>query len=346
MTRQKLRLALIGAGAIGRAHIEAIRGFAGCELAGIADPSPAAVDLAHDLGVPCETDAGALLDAIRPDGAIVATPNALHRPAVLECARRGVHVLVEKPIAESMAAAGAMIAAAQAGGISLLVGHHRRHNPILEAARARVQDGGIGRLTAVVALFLLQKPDAYFDIAWHREPGAGPVLINLIHDVDDLRFICGEIAAVQAWTSNAVRGHPVEDTAAVLLRFANGALGTLTASDAVPSPWSWELTSGENPMYPRQDGNCYLICGTAGSLTVPRLDVFGYGDARGWTAPLLHQRIDVETGVSFARQIRHFCRVITGDETPRVDGTDASRTLAVVEAIHEAARRGGIVNVP
>ncbi|MEO8675991.1 MAG: Gfo/Idh/MocA family oxidoreductase [Casimicrobiaceae bacterium] len=345
MTEQKTRLALIGAGAIGRAHIEAIRGFDGCVLAGIADPAPAAAELARGLGVPSNQDVGALLEAIRPDGAIVATPNAQHLPAVLECARRGVHVLVEKPIAESIAAAREMTSAAQKGGIRLLVGHHRRHNPILEKARENVQGGGIGRVTAVVALFLLQKPDNYFDIAWHREKGAGPVLINLIHDIDDLRFICGEIFAVQAWTSNAVRGHPVEDTAAVLLRFANGALGTITASDAVPSPWSWELTSGENPMYPRQDGNCYFICGTEGSLAVPRLDAFRYGATRGWTAPLLHERIGVESAVSFARQIRHFCRVVAGDEAPRVDGADATRTLAVVEAVHEAARRGGIVEI-
>ena len=151
MTEQKTRLALIGAGAIGRAHIEAIQRFAGCALAGIADPAPAAADLARGLGVPFNQDAGALLDAIRPNGAIVATPNALHLPAVLECARRGVHVLVEKPIAESIAAAHEMTSAAQKGGISLLVGHHRRHNPILEEARDHVQRGGIGRLTAVVA---------------------------------------------------------------------------------------------------------------------------------------------------------------------------------------------------
>ena len=71
-----------------------------------------------------------------------------------------------------------------------------------------------------------------------RSTGAGPVLTNAVHDIDDLRFICGDIVSVQAMTSNAVRHYPVEDTAAILLRFASGALGTLTVSDTAVAPWS------------------------------------------------------------------------------------------------------------
>ena len=77
--------------------------------------------------------------------------------------------------------------------------------------------------------------------------GAGPVLVNLIHDIDLLRFLCGPITSVRALMSNAVRRNPVEETAGILLGFASGAIGTVTVSDAVPAPWSWELTAGENP---------------------------------------------------------------------------------------------------
>ena len=76
-----------------------------------------------------------------------------------------------------------------------------------------MQGGGIGRLTAVAALWLLQKPADYFDVAWRREPGGGPLLINAIHDIDDLRFVCGEIEEVRALVSNTTRGFKVEDTA-------------------------------------------------------------------------------------------------------------------------------------
>ena len=98
------------------------------------------------------------------------------------------------------------------------------------------------------------------------------VLINLIHVIDDLRNICGDIVGIQAAESNAARGFPVEDTAAMILHFASGALGTLTISDAANAPWSWELTSGENKAYPQH--RPVLLPGRRheGSLTVPRLD--------------------------------------------------------------------------
>src|SRR5207237_7798811 len=134
---------------------------------------------------------------------------------------------------------------AERAGVALLVGHHRRYNPVIEKSRELVRSGALGKLITVVALWLIRKPDDYFEIAWRREQGGGPILINLIHDIDDLRYICGEIDSVQAMTSNAMRGFAVEDTAAITLRFFNGAIGTVTVSDAVPAPWWWEITSGE-----------------------------------------------------------------------------------------------------
>jgi predicted dehydrogenase len=133
-------------------------------------------------------------------------------------------------------------------------------------------------------------------------------------------------------TSNAVRGFAVEDTAAVCLRFANGALGTITLSDTVAAPWSWELTSGENPAYSRSTDDCYLLAGTEGSLTVPRLELSRYEGERGRYALLSRKRID-----PLITQMRHFARVIQGQEPPRITGADATRTLAVTVGIHQAA---------
>ena len=181
---------------------------------------------------------------------IVASPNVLHVAMALDCVERGIPALVEKPVADTVVSARRLCNAVQRSGVPVLVGHHRRHNPIIKTVREQIAGGLIGQLTAVVGLWLLKKPDDYFDVAWRRERGGGPILINLIHDIDNLRFICGEIAEVQALTSNKVRGFAVEDTAALLLRFANGAIGTVTVSDATPAPWSWELASGENAAYP------------------------------------------------------------------------------------------------
>ena len=340
-----LSIAVIGTGLIGRRHIDTMRHEVLCRLVAIADPTPEAAAYAETLGVPHFTDYCEMLDRIRPDAAIIAAPNVLHAPAGIACAERGVHMLVEKPIADTVEAATRLTEAAERAGVALLVGHHRRHNPIIEKARETVQSGKIGRVTAVSAQFMLSKADEYFAAAHRRSPGAGPILTNAVHDIDDLRFICGEIAAVQAITSNAVRQFPVEDTAAILLRFASGALGTLTVSDSAVAPWSWELTSGENPFYPRNDENCYLISGTEGALTVPKLELWRYGEQKGWGFPLQRERLDVSVSDPLLRQIQHFCRVVRGEDEAKIGGRDAIRTLLAVQAVFEAARTGHTIEL-
>jgi predicted dehydrogenase len=339
----RVRIAVIGAGAFGQRHVSYLQREPLCEVVAIADPMPAAAEFATAHGYRYFSDYNAMLDVTKPEGAVIASPNALHAPIGMACAERGVHILVEKPIAETLAAAQSLVTAAENAGVALLVGHHRRYNPVIEKAREIVRSGGIGRLTAVVALWLIRKPDNYFDVAWRREPGGGPVLINLVHDIDDLRFICGEIASVQAATSSAMRGFAVEDTAAITLRFANGALGTVTLSDTVPAPWSWEMTSGEAAHYPQRPENCYLFSGTEGSLTVPKLELWCYDGEKSWTQPLVKQTLDVPNEDPLVRQLRHFCRVIRGEEVPRITGADAARTLAVTLAVLDAARSGNAV---
>jgi predicted dehydrogenase len=336
----KMRIAVAGAGLIGRRHIELIDASPDCVLAGIADPSPAARDYAQARNTPWHADHCALLADVTPDGLIVASPNALHFPMALDCAEARVPALIEKPVTDTVATAQRLCAAVRRTGVPMLVGHHRRHNPIIKAAREMVATGKLGQLTAVVGLWLLKKPDDYFDVAWRREPGGGPLLINLIHDIDNLRFICGEIIEVQALTSNKVRGFAVEDTAALLLRFANGALGTVTVSDATPAPWSWELSSGENAAYPKQEKPCYILSGTAGSLSVPDMELWSYPQQPGWYAPLPRETIAPVAFDPLAEQLRHFLAVIAGREQPLISVEDAMGTLAVIEAVSEAARTG------
>jgi predicted dehydrogenase len=88
---------------------------------------------------------------------------------------------------------------------------------MIREAKTIIDSGRVGKIVAVHGAFWTMKPESYFDVAWRREKGAGPVLINLIQDLDLLRFLCGEVIAVQAMESNARRGNPVEDTAAILL---------------------------------------------------------------------------------------------------------------------------------
>jgi predicted dehydrogenase len=150
------RIGVAGAGLIGRRHIELIEASPDCVLAGIADPSPAAKEFAQARNTPWYADHRALLAQEKPDGLIIASPNALHLQMALDCAEAGVPALIEKPVTDTVMAAQRLCAAIRRTGVPMLVGHHRRHNPIIKAAREAVANGKLGRLTAVVGLWLLQ----------------------------------------------------------------------------------------------------------------------------------------------------------------------------------------------
>jgi predicted dehydrogenase len=338
-----LRIALIGAGAISRTHLQAATETPEVQIVALADPNPAAQSLAEAFGIPWRPDHHAVLAQDKPQAAIVATPNALHVPVALDCIAADVAVLVEKPIADTLEAAQRLCAAAEAAGVALLVGHHRRHNPIIRQARALIGQGALGRIVAVSALALFLKPDAYFDIPWRSQPGGGPVLINLIHEIDLLRHLCGEIVEVQAVTANNARGLAVEDTAATILRFAGGAVATITLSDSTPSPWSWDLVSGESPVFYQPKAETHFICGTEGGLALPTLNLWCYPGSRGWDQALATDSKSVPRGNPYAEQLRHFAAVVRGEEAPLTSGPDGARTLAATLAVKQAAETGAPV---
>ena len=350
-----LRVAVAGAGAIGRAHLAALAASGSCAPCAIVDPDPGADALARELGVVRLDSLAALFDASgRLDGGpveavVVATPNAMHVEHALACVDAGLPVLLEKPVAPSVAEALVLAERADAAGARVLVGHHRAHGPILQAARELVAAGSLGRLVAVTGSATFTKPQRYFDEApWRREPGGGPILLNLIHEVHALRMLCGEIVRVQALASNAVRGHAVEDTVVINLGFEGGALGTFALSDTAASPHSWEQTSGENPAYAScPDEDCYTIAGTHGSLAIPtmRLTRYAAGTERSWWQPFERSRLDVAPADPIARQIEHFGAVARGRATPRVSLADGIANLRVTEAVLEAARTGACVEI-
>lgn len=337
-----LRIALIGAGNMGRQHLHHLRQVPTAQLCALADPDPAVSELAREWVVPSFDDPRRLLDEIRPEAVIVANPNALHVATALDCLERGIPVLLEKPVGTTPEEVARLLAAQDATQVPLLVGHHRRHNPLIARAHQLLHAGAIGRLVTVTALWQLQKPDPYFASAWRREAGAGMLLTNLIHDLDLLRYLCGEVRQVQAFTDNALRGYANADSAVINLQFDSGALGSLTASDGAAAPWSWELTSGENPVYPRQpDQPCYLFAGTEGALSVPQLRLWRYAEqGAGWHEPLASQTQATTQDEALRRQLEHFVRVARREEAPLVSAADAALTLALVAAVERAAASG------
>jgi len=338
-------IALIGAGVIARTHIDRLARSPGARLAGIADPAPAGRAVAEAAGVPCFADHREMLSALRPAGVIVASPNASHVPVALDCLAQGIAVLVEKPVADTVEDARRLVQAQAASGVPVLVGHHRRHNPILQRARDIVRSGRLGRLLAVHAQATFLKPDAYFGVAWRRAPGGGPVLINLIHDIDTLRFLAGEVVQVISATSQHARGFAVEDTAAAVLRFADGALGTVLGSDATVSPWCWDFCAGEQPQYPRQPVQSHFLAGTHGSLSLPDLALWHYRGERSWHAEMTREQTAVHAADPYARQLDHFLDLIAGRAAQSLcSAEDGLRTLAATRAVLAAASRdAGVV---
>ena len=332
---------------MGLAHIAVIQTHVACTLSAIVDPSPGAVQFARQAGVPCYPSLDALLAQAPPDGVVLATPNAMHVPQALQCIAAGVPVLLEKPVATTVVEGQMLLDAVDQSGAKVLVGHHRAHSPIMATALQVVASGQLGRLVAVTGSATFYKPDSYFaDGPWRAQAGAGPILLNLIHEVHNLRMLCGEIESVQAMVSHAVRGFAVEDTAAINFRFASGALATFMLSDTAASSRSWEHTSQENKAYPTDENeDCYVITGTQGSLSVPtmRLTTFARPEDRSWWTPLTHSTVALQRQDPLRLQMAHFAAVVRGETPPLVSVRDALQNLKVTEAIVESARTGRVV---
>ncbi len=336
---EPVRLAVIGLGLIGTKHAELINKHSRCSLVGIADIDSSRRTAAEAFDAPFYDNIEAMLERESPEGVIISTPTQYHTAVAEICTRRSVHLFIEKPIAESLNGAKHIVKIADDAGIQILVGHHRRYSPFIQETRALVQGGTLGKLVGVSVLWALTKPDDYYKMAWRcASPGGGPAFINLIHDLDSLRFICGEIRQVYAHSSAAVRKLAVEDSLSITFVFENGALGSVLASDATPAPWSYEATSAENPYYFHTDENCYHFLGTLASLSFPQMELWHYVDEkrRGWQHPMKKSRIDVTPKDPLESQLDHFCQVIRGEEKPLVDGRDGTRSLAVVLAILES----------
>ena len=253
-----MKIAVIGAGLAGKQHIDTILNNKNCELDLIVDPSQEANELSKKLNVQYFSSIELALKKSRPDGAIIATPNSKHKENAELFLNEKIPVLIEKPLSSDIKSAIEIVMYAKKQKTKILIGHHRRHNKIIQNAKRKIQSGNLGKIISIHATCWLFKPNNYFN-SWRKSVGGGPLLINLVHDIDLMRYLIGEIECVLSFDSNSIRGGDTEDTAVVLLKFDNGSLGTLSVSDTIISPWSWELTSKENSIYPYQKQNCYWI---------------------------------------------------------------------------------------
>ena len=337
---QPKRIAVVGAGLVGQRHIAAISQVDGVEMVAVVEPGPS------DQTVPVFATLDQMFAAVDVDGVILSTPTLLHVEGGMACVERGVPVLIEKPLAASADEAQELIDRARKKDVPILVGHHRRHNPIIQKTAQLIKDGAIGQVRAAQVTCWFYKPDDYFDVApWRKKAGAGPISVNLVHDVDLMRYFLGEVVTVQAQTAPSLRGFENEDLAAAVLRFGSGAVCTITVSDSIVSPWSWELTSREYPIYPATNESCYLIGGSEGALSIPDMRLWQHEGGTSWWNPIKATAMPVSTSDPLINQIAHFKDVITGAAMPLVTGEEGLKTLRVVEAIQAAARSQSLVQL-
>ena len=334
-----MKIAVIGAGLAGKQHIDTILNNKNCELDLIVDPSQEAYELSKKLNVQYFSSIELALKKSRPDGAIIATPNSKHKENAELFLSEKIPVLIEKPISSDIKSAREIVIYAKKQKTKILIGHHRRHNKIIQNAKRKIQSGNLGKIISIHATCWLFKPNNYFN-SWRKSVGGGPLLINLVHDIDLMRYLIGEIDSVQSFESNSVRGGNTEDTAVALLKFQNGSLGTLSVSDTIISPWSWELTSKENPIYPYNKQTCYWIGGTHASLELPQSKIWKSVDKRSWWEPITQSnyKIGEYKNYPLAQQLNNFLAVIEKKEKPICSGMDGLNTLAVIEAIKLAAK--------
>ncbi|WP_404434611.1 Gfo/Idh/MocA family oxidoreductase [Microbacterium lacus] len=339
------RIGIIGCGFMGRQHIEFVRASSRAEVVAVADPAAPS----GAFGVPTHDGATSMLKAEQLDAVIVANPNAMHVDTAIDCLASGVAVLLEKPVAVDYAQALRLVAAVTEYDGRLLVGHHRRHHPAIRRARAAVADGDLGQIVAVNGIWSARKEDSYFTEApWHREAGAGVLLINAVHDLDLLRHLCGEVAQVQALRSSHARGWEVEDTVSLNLRFDSGAVGSFVASDAGVSPWGWDQSTEETASFPfLPDSFAYQLVGTRGALSVPNLAMYRYDRSVSpdWHSPLSRTYLSFPQRGSFQAQLEHFLDVARDEAPPLVSAADAALTLGLIEAAQRAAHTGTTVDV-
>ena len=324
-----VKLLLAGTGLIGHRHMQHILEHPDLELVGVIDP------LITDEKIEGVKTYHSLNDVNNvAEGIILATPTETHADLTIQSLEMGLHVLVEKPVAASLPEADKMIRASEKTGLSILVGHHRRHHPLVNETINIIKSGKIGRPVAASLMWLMRKQDEYFDVEWRKGIDGGPIKQNLIHDVDTLRAFFGEIISVVGSGTNIVRNAKRHENGGVVLGFDTGMVATITFSDATPTPWGFEAGTGESPYIPKTNQSSMFIACTNGGLEFPTLKL--WSGASNWNEKPIMERQDIPEAVPLVRQLEHFSDVIRGKVTPLVDAKSARKTLAVILQIEQA----------
>lgn len=326
-----LRAGLIGIGAMGRHHARVLREIDGVDLVAIADGAGDKFGVAGDLPVLPDVEA---LIATGLDIAVVALPTAFHEAAALALADAGVHTMVEKPIATTVAEGQRMVDAFESRGLVGAVGHIERFNPALQQLRRRIENGDLGSVYQIVTRRQGPFPARIADV------GVGKDLAS--HDVDLTSWVAQSPYTSIFGQVTRKSGRPHEDMVLGVGRLANGVIVNHIVNWLSPMKERTTVVTGEKGAFVADTATGDLTFHANGTIPVEWDSMQAF---RGVTEGDM-------TRFAFAKReplrVEHeaFRDAVLGKESDVVTMAQGLRTLAVVEGMLESARTGQAVSFP
>ncbi len=329
-------IGLIGGGNITETHARAARAIPGLEIAAIHGTNAENIArLCRDHGGTPYQDFDAFLNHRPMDLVIIGSPSGLHATQGIGAARRGLHVLTEKPIEISTARADALIDAAKQSKVQLGVIFQDRMKPHIRQLKNWLDQRLLGKPLFVDARVKWYRPPEYYvNSRWRGTfalDGGGALINQGVHTIDLLLWLLGDVARVQARTATMLHKIEAEDTAAAILEFSNGALGIFHA------------TTAAYPGYPRR----VEISGTEGTVILEHDRIIEANLRNTRAAPVEPTALDENQSASTATVsdfrghqaiLEDFFQAIQQNRTPMCDGVEGRRSLALIESIYRAAR--------
>jgi len=337
-----IRVGLIGGGNISQTHARAAKAIPGVEIAAVFGANSQKVErMAAEYGVAAYSSFEKFLEHRPMDFVAIGSPSGLHAEQGIAAARRGLHVLTEKPLDITTRAADALIAAAAEEKVKLGVFFQDRFKADLIRVKEWMDAGVLGKpILADARVKWFRPPEYYGDSRWRGTlsmDGGGALINQAIHTVDLLLWLFGDVVSVQAQKKTALHKIEAEDTLVALLEFANGATGVFQATTSVyPGyPRRVELTGSEGTLIIEHDR---LV---ATDLRKPPADAQGQGDDKNLSA----SSATVSDVRGHQAAMEDFIQAIQKDTTPRCSGTEGRRSLALVEALYAACETGNRVEL-
>ncbi|MCC7003013.1 MAG: Gfo/Idh/MocA family oxidoreductase [Gemmatimonadaceae bacterium] len=336
-----VRCALVGCGRVAPRHADSITALPDTTLVAVADPIESRANhFATKYGAEATTDWHRVLDRSDVDVVHIATPSGMHADMAVTALEAGKHVLVEKPLALSLADADRMIATAQRTGKRLGVMLQNRYNAPMQELKRLVESGKLGRIHLGSATVRWYRPQEYYEDGWHGTwaMDGGALMNQSVHHIDALQWLIGEPESVYAQTATRIHKMEAEDVGVAIVKFRGGALATIEGSTIT---WPENL-EGSVALF--GDHGSVKVGGTA----LNRKEFWKVdGSLEHEREALTHDRLDPPSVYGQSHQIvtELFARAVRdGGPTP-APATDARRSLAVVLGIYESARTGKPVDL-